>query len=57
MGKASEVRIPCSEEVRDRLWQAKRGREPYDSVLRKMLEQYDPDEAADTATRTTKSRT
>jgi hypothetical protein len=41
------ARIPVSEETRDRVKQAKRGGETYDSVLRKMLVQYDPDNAAD----------
>lgn len=41
------ARIPVSKETRDRVKQAKRGGETYDSTLRKMLIQYDPEKAAD----------
>jgi len=45
MPKASESRVPVSDERRRELKSLKRGGEPYDSLLEKMIEQYDPDEA------------
>lgn len=45
MSKATENRVPCSNETRDRLKAAKRGGENYNQLLRKMLEQYDPQAA------------
>jgi len=49
MSKAAEARLPCSDEVRRRVRAKKRGGESYDSVLRKMLDQYDPEKAAETS--------
>lgn len=45
MSKASQSRVPLSEERRRQLKALKRGGEPYDSLLEKMIEQYNPDEA------------
>jgi hypothetical protein len=49
MSQAHETRLPCSKETRRLVKQQKRGGEPYDSVLRKMVRQYDPEEAAERA--------
>ena len=46
MSQASESRIPCSRDTRKLVKQQKRAGENYDSVLRKMAAQYDPDAAA-----------
>jgi hypothetical protein len=46
--KASESRIPCSRDTRRLVKSCKRAGENYDSVLRKMVEQYDPEKAAET---------
>jgi hypothetical protein len=48
MSKAHESRIPCSRETRELVQAQKRGGENYDSVLRKMVNQYDPEKAAQT---------
>lgn len=48
MATANETRIPCSRETRERVRAQKRGGENYDSVLRKMVEQYDPEKACET---------
>lgn len=45
MSKACATRLPCSIETRDRIKEAKRHGETYDSVLQKMVEQYDPKKA------------
>lgn len=45
MSTVDETRLPCSRETRDLVASQKRGGETYDSVLRKMVEQYDPEEA------------
>jgi len=45
MSQANESRIPCSRETRRLIKSCKRGGENYDSVLRKMVAQYDPDAA------------
>lgn len=47
MSSAHESRLPCSRETRELVKRQKRGGENYDSVLRKMVEQYDPEEAAE----------
>lgn len=47
MSKATETRVPCSKETRERLWNVKRGGESFNTLFRKMVEQYDPDEAYD----------
>jgi hypothetical protein len=39
------ARIAISKDRRDELRAAKRGGETYDQLLRKMVEQYDPEEA------------
>lgn len=49
MSKAHESRLPCSKETRRLVKSQKRGGENYDSVLRKMVEQYDPEAAAQDA--------
>lgn len=49
MTTAHESRIPCSVETRKLVAAQKRGGENYDSVLRKMALQYDPEKAAQTA--------
>jgi len=49
MSQANESRIPCSRETRRLVKQQKRAGENYDSVLRKMVVQYDPDAAAQDA--------
>jgi len=48
MSKAHESRIPCSRETRKRVKQQKRAGENYDSLLQKMVEQYDPEKATET---------
>jgi len=45
MSKADEARIPVSRETRNLVRSQKRGGENYDSVLRKMVQQYDPERA------------
>lgn len=45
MSMATESRIPCSRERRHQLKALKRGGENYDSLLRKMVSQYDPETA------------
>lgn len=45
MSNASESRVPLSKDTRHRLKNVKRAGETYDSLFRKMLDQYDPDEA------------
>lgn len=44
-GELSNDRVPCSEETKEQLRQCKRGGEPFDALFRKMMEQYDPDDA------------
>lgn len=51
MTKAHESRLPCSRETRQRVKRQKRGGENYDTVLQKMVEQYDPEKAADPSER------
>jgi len=51
MSQAHESRIPCSRDTRRLIKSQKRGGENYDTVLRKMVEQYDPEKAAETAER------
>lgn len=46
MSQAHESRIPCSRETRELVQAQKRGGENYDSVLRKMVQQYEPEQAA-----------
>lgn len=45
MSKASETRIPCSRETRRLVKSQKRAGEAYEDLLRKMVRQYNPDEA------------
>lgn len=47
MSQATETRVPCSQETKQMIIAAKRGGETYDQLFRKMLDQYDPDEAHD----------
>jgi len=47
VSRAAETRVPCSRDTREQLRSYKRGGESYDSVLQKMIEQYDPAEAVD----------
>jgi hypothetical protein len=49
MSKATSSRIPCSRETRKLVAAQKRGGENYDSLLRKMAAQYDPEKAAEPA--------
>jgi len=46
MANAQETRIPCSQETRRLVQSQKRGGERYEDLLRKMVDQYDPAEAA-----------
>lgn len=41
----NDARISIRKSTRDEIRNLKRGGETYDSVLRKMIDQYDPDEA------------
>lgn len=43
MPDASETRVPCSTETRDRLRGKKQGGMTYDELFQQMMEQYDPD--------------
>lgn len=44
----TETTIPCQRETREQIIRPlKRGGESYDRLLRKMAEQYDPDDAPD----------
>lgn len=43
MSKNADSRIPCSKETREAVAAQKRGGETYDSLLQKMVEQYDPE--------------
>lgn len=45
MSKATETRVPCSQETKQRLIASKRGNDTYDDLFQKMLDQYDPEEA------------
>ena len=45
----ADTQIPVSSELRDRLRACKRGGDRYDDVLRRMLEQYDPDTVSQTS--------
>jgi len=51
MSQADETRLPCSRETRRLVRNQKRAGENYDTVLRKMVEQYDPEKAAETPER------
>lgn len=45
MSASKLTRVPCTPETRDEILQPlKRGGESYDDLLRKMAEQYEPDE-------------
>jgi len=48
MSLATETRIPCSRETRQLVKAQKRGGEYYDSLLRKMVEQYEPTDSKPT---------
>ena len=39
----SETSIPCSADVRDKVRALKRGGESWDSLLEKMVDEYEPD--------------
>lgn len=45
MAKNSQPLIPCTEETRNLVKEQKRAGETYDSLLRKMVQQYDPEQA------------
>jgi hypothetical protein len=45
MSKATETRVPCSQDTKRLLIAQKRGGDTYDGLFRKMIEQYDPSEA------------
>ena len=49
MSSKHETRIPLSEETRQLVKSCKRGGEAYDTLLRKMVKQYDPEKASQTA--------
>jgi len=51
MSQAHQVRIPCSRETRRLVRNQKRAGENYDTLLRKMVAQYDPEKAAETPER------
>jgi len=42
MTKSTEARIPCSQKTRKLLKSHKRGGESYDTLLQKMVQQYNP---------------
>lgn len=44
MGRSRPL-IPCTEKTRELVRAQKRGGESYDSLLQKMIRQYDPEEA------------
>ena len=46
MGDVDESRIPCSKDTRLLVQSLKRGGETYDSLLRKMARQYEPEKAS-----------
>lgn len=48
VSRATETRVPCSRDTREQLRACKRGGESFDSLFQKMIEQYDPGQAADT---------
>lgn len=48
MTDVAETRIPCSRTTRNLVKKYKRGGEPYDTLLRKMVAQYEPDNDAET---------
>lgn len=48
VSRAAETRVPCSRDTREQLRECKRGGESFNSLLQKMIEQYDPDETTDT---------
>jgi hypothetical protein len=50
MSKASETRIPCSEETRDAVREVKDDGETYDLLLRRMVAQYEPQPVLDRST-------
>lgn len=45
MSKTADSRIPCSRETRELVKSQKRAGERYEDLLRKMVAQYDPEEA------------
>jgi hypothetical protein len=45
MGQSRYATIPVDPETRDLVRSLKRGGEDYDSLIRQMCQQYDPDEA------------
>ena len=51
MSQAHETRLPCSRDTRRLIKNCKRAGENYDTLLRKMVEQYDPEKAAETPER------
>lgn len=46
VSRATETRVPCSRDTREQLRACKRGGESFDDLFQKMVEQYDPKEAA-----------
>lgn len=51
MSQAHESRIPCSRDTRRLVKSQKRGGENYDTLLRKMAKQYEPERARQTPQR------
>lgn len=47
MSQASETRVPCSKETRERLWKAKNGSETFDSLFNRLLDSCEADEEND----------
>lgn len=39
MSKATETRVPCSKETRERLWGAKNGSESFDELFNRLLDE------------------
>lgn len=46
MAETDDSRIPCSKDTRRLVKRQKRGGETYDSLLRKMARQYNPEKAS-----------
>lgn len=43
--RSNKPLLPCTEETRELVRSCKRGGESYDTLLRKMVKQYDPEKA------------
>lgn len=49
MSQTTASRIPCSRDTRKLIAAQKRGGETYDSLLQKMVKQYDPEKGSETS--------